>query len=1056
MVTVTRRSKHKKKPQVASHPKRDLSLSVIQPTQADPKSGCFQCPIFPFTSLYAPLKEKYQRNGDSYIAKLKEPHTIKTHRVAEPYTEVDILFVGEFPNQTDDQKGKPLSGSQGGMLRSVADALYEDWKIKYGTTNLVRCRTPQGRKPSHTIVQSCGPELVREIKERNPKVVVTLGGPATTYVTSQTGIANLQGNVLRADGIGMPDLKVVPCYAPGYVLKFDHEWEHFENALTVAGKVAIDRFKYREGQGQYSVLNTVEEIEQLVDDLIERGDPVAFDTETGSLNEHVTRGYPQLLCFSLSVDEGSGYTIPFDHLDSPWAKPGDLPHVPPEPPAPKTEWRNKKQGVRTLKWENYAKWEETAHRIMDAWEDKVERWDVLMPDRERVIRAMIKLFRSGLQFVAQNEKFDRKHISHAFKQERKRVREAMKFEFPRDVIDTMTMHMTVEDRRGSHGLKALAHNHTGMGGYELPLERYLEDHPEADPDKGGSYALIPGEILFKYAAMDTDVTIRVHNDIRNGEAYNADPQFAALAEDFLPRLSAVLADMEYEGAMLDIEVVDELGIEFREKIEDALEEIMRLPEVRQYEADQIKAGRTGKRKSDRFEFNPGSDQQLRTLLFDYYGCVPTELTDTGFDTLRARQERLSKSSKSGAVTFRDVLVKSIENREWEFFSVKADVLQSYKKQGNDIAPCILEYRKYKKLLSTYIEPIYDRLDPNKMVHGTFLLHGTVTGRLASRQPNLQNIPYAAKPAYVSRFGDEGCLLQADYSQVELRVAACWYNEPEMIRAYLEDADLHTLTAIAISGLSEDEYAELDEKTQKEWRTRAKRINFGILYGGGPPALQKTLLKDGVELSVEECQDLIDVYFKKRPALKKGIERSESLAKKQGYLASFTGRRRLLPEVFSEDPDIVSRALRQAINFPIQSGASDMTLMSLVLLAERMKAEGLRSRVVLTVHDSIIIDCHVDELLYVARMAKEIMENIIELSSEIMPDIDWSWMTVPIKADLEAGFSWGHLVSFDPTEMDEDSEGDGDLFWKDEEGTLKFRNPVSEQELLESMVEKYAA
>ena len=1039
----TKRTKRTKKPAARVSPRR-VPLSVVQPDPNEEKSGCMYCPLMVFTEDFGDYEKQYQRNPDTYRKRLKEPHAIKSRNIHEPPGKVDVLFVGEAPGANEDNKGQPFQGRSGKMLKVTADAFCEDnGGLTYATTTVVRCRTPANRSPNKTEIQACGYELVREIEARQPKVIVTLGGTATKYVTAQSGLPNLQGNMLKAEGIGMPDIPVVPCFHPNYVLKFDHEADKFDDAIELACKIADGTHEAKDGLGEYYILDTPEAVEAMVDAFIEQGTPVAFDTETGSLSAHKTNGYPQLLCFSFTQDEGTGYTIPFDHIESPWGLPGEFPHVPPEPPEPKTEWRNKDKGERTTKWIVYEKWEETANRVMDQWESKINHVAALSVKRDRVAKAMQRLFDSGIQFVAQNEKFDRNHIRHA-----------IGVRLPRNVIDTMTMHMTIEDRRGSHGLKTLAHNYTGMGGYEMPLERYIEEHPESDPKKGGSYALIPGDILFKYAGQDTDVTLRVFNSIGSGVQYRSEPKFSALAEDFFPRLSAALGDMEYDGAKIKLDVVDELKEEFTEEMEKALEDIKRLPEVRQYEADEIKKGRTGKRKADTFVFNPGSDAQLRVLLFDYYKLKPTEMTDKGFETLQARTARYIKD-KDSSTTFRDVLVEAIEKQEWDLFSVKADVLQTYVKQGNDIAPCILEYRKYKKLLSTYIEPTYDRLDDDGLVHGTFLVHGTVTGRLASRDPNLQNIPYAAKPAYVSRFGDEGCLLQADYSQVELRVAACWYNEPTMVQAYLDDADLHTLTAIAISGLSEEEYYELDSKVQKEWRTRAKRINFGILYGGGPPALQKTLMKDGVELTVEECQDLIDVYFEKRPALKKGIELSEKLAQEQGYLESFTGRRRLLPEVFSQDRDIVSRALRQAINFPIQSSASDMTLMSLVLIQERLQREGLRSKLVLTVHDSIIFDCHVDELLYVAEMAKEIMENIVELSREILPDLDWDWLTVPIRADLEAGFGWGHLVEFDPTTFG-DEEGEDDLYWKDDDGKLKFRAPVTEDELLESMLVKYDA
>lgn len=295
----------------------------------------------------------------------------------------------------------------------------------------------------------------------------------------------------------------------------------------------------------------------------------------------------------------------------------------------------------------------------------------------------------------------------------------------------------------------------------------------------------------------------------------------------------------------------------------------------------------------------------------------------------------------------------------------------------------------------------------------------------SHDPNLQNIPNKGggliKRAYVSRFGDDGLIGQADYSQVELRVAACRFNEPTMVKAYREGADLHLLTALAISRLTLKQYRALPQKKQDEIRTQAKRVNFGILYGGGPSALMAALKKDGVFLTYRECEELIERYFEVRPRLKEGIEALEADVLKKGYLEAFTGRRRRVPEVFSENREIVSRALRQSVNYPVQGGASEMTLMSLVLIWREMRRRGYRSVMILTVHDSIVFDLHAEEALEVLALAKHVMENLPKLSNSVLPGLDWSWLKVPLVADCDLGHTWGTMVEVkDPknTDLDE--------------------------------------
>lgn len=221
-------------------------------------------------------------------------------------------------------------------------------------------------------------------------------------------------------------------------------------------------------------------------------------------------------------------------------------------------------------------------------------------------------------------------------------------------------------------------------------------------------------------------------------------------------------------------------------------------------------------------------------------------------------------------------------------------------------------------------------------------------------------------------------------------------------------------------------------------------------------MQSTLKKDGVHVTIDECKKFLETFFKVRPALKRGIEKLEESTKKLGYLEMFTGRRRRVPEVKSEDQGIVSRALRQSVNAPIQGGASEMTLMSLCLIHARMQAAGYKSKLILTVHDSIIFDCHVDEVLEIATMAKYVMEHITELSDEVWPGLNWSWLKCPIVADCEMGYSWGSLVTFDPETIEADETTKKPLFEKEKGKKVGLaRDPINTDELWTAMEWKAA-
>lgn len=906
----------------------------------------------PWSSDFDDHRGTFCRDGDKVLAKEPDGHVVRSRAISEEWTPVDVLFVGEAPGADEDKQGIPFIGRSGKLLRGTIAEVFKGTDTKVGITNLVRCRPPRNRDPNRTEVQSCSPELLREIEARNPKLIVVLGNHSMNFLTGHTGITTFTGKVLEAKHPALLGLPVVACLHPAYILRFDHEFQRFFDAIVTARSVLDGTHEKKLGQGEVFVLDELEDVRALFAAFQEGESPVAFDTETGSLNWWQTE-FARLLCFSFSNEAGVGYVIPFDHMDSPWRVGGPKEH-----------------------------------------------------EREELIELLRAFFLSPVQKLAQNGKFDAKHIRAALDV------------LPVNVRDTMTTHLTLDERRGTHGLDALAYQYTGMGGYERPLAEYIAKHPEANPDRGGSYANIPGTILFQYAGGDADATWRVDEGLRTEEQYANNPRFQRLAEDFFPELSKVLTEIEWNGAQIDPDVVSDLDLEYRSEMERLYEEIAHLDTVQQFVVQ---------KNLDRF--NPGSSKQLQEILFSpaHYGTTPVHLTKGGLDRLRLRHQRAMEAwrpvQKKKEPSFTQIVLDALHKGEFTHFSTDAEALQELDLGGNELASKIVEYRGVAVLHGTFIKPLMVLLDPLGRIHGSFLEHGTVTGRLASVDPNLQNIPNKGegkvKWAYVSRFGSEGVIAQTDYSQIELRIGASVFNEPTMIRAYCEGIDVHTLTAIEIAKLTPEQYAALDKHEQKAWRNRAKRINFGILYQGGPAALVKTLKKDGIFITTEEAEQLIERYYEIRPALRKGIEKLQEGVLRNGYLESFTGRRRRVPEVESVDDKLVSRALRQAVNFPVQSGASDMTLMSLVLIDREMKRRKLRSKIILTVHDSIVFDCHVDEFVEVLQLAKTIMETLPQISDQVLPGLDWSWLKTPIVADCEVGTRWGTTLEVDPFNVDID-------------------------------------
>jgi len=967
--------------------------------------------------------------------------------VEEPWRKVDVLFVGEAPGAEEDSKGTPFVGKAGRYLRGCWRVAARTPIASVGFANVCRCRPPRNREPNKTEVHSCGHRLVEEIGARDPKVVVALGGVAMKFLTGNTGVTNLQGTALRCTVPGLESIPVVACFHPAYILRVDVAEDDFVAALQLADRYARGLERLVDGEGDYVTVTTADDVCALMDQMRESG-LVAWDTETGSLSPF-DEEFPNLLCVSFSDEEGVGYTVPIDHIDSPWCRPSQVRRAVVwhtrrlRDAASRLEERMGRKSVTKRKRAELRRESDAIGGEIIAWEgrlaDAKRRWSGGgRRDRARVVGAIKRLLEDpGVAKVGHNVKFDIKHVGVA-----------LGIDHDGLARDTMTTHYMIDERGGSHGLKSLAHRYTGMGGYDRPLDEYKGGHPESDPGRGGSYANIPGDILFRYAAMDADATLRVDAALLRDDEYADNPRLGAWAERFYPMLIPTLAGMEIRGAAVDLGAVEGMDREYAERADEIGEKIRRCPEVVQYVADRIADG------VDDFGFNSSSDYNVRDVLFGYCGLDPVELTDTGLEILRERLGVERRRNGSRRVSFDKLVNRAKSAREWSLFSVKAEVLQEYAKAGNALSALILDHRKYAKVRGTFIEPILEMAASSGLVHGSFNPAGTVTGRLSSSGPNLMNVPKAARAVYVSRFGGRGVLLQADFSQIELRIAASVYNEPTMIQAYTDGVDIHVQTALITSGMSRDEYDALPRDEQASVRSiYGKTPNFLLIYGGTAMKHRETLKRQGVFRSIEDCEADLERFFAGRPDLAENMDRLRRGVQRRGYLDTATGRRRRLPEAQSDDDRIVARALRQAGNTPVQGPASDMTLLSLVHADRELASAGMESVPILTVHDSIVFDCPWDEVLPVARAVKWIMEHVPEYADEYLPGADWSWLRAPVRADFEAGRSWYPMVGFDPDSIAESGGGGaGSLSTRDGGPS---RPPESLDELRDAVDRAYA-
>ncbi|WP_409228276.1 DNA polymerase I [Gudongella sp. SC589] len=360
-----------------------------------------------------------------------------------------------------------------------------------------------------------------------------------------------------------------------------------------------------------------------------------------------------------------------------------------------------------------------------------------------------------------------------------------------------------------------------------------------------------------------------------------------------------------------------------------------------------------------------------------------ELTDKIF-SLAGKTFNLNSPKQIGEVLFEDLELPVIKKTKTGY-STNAEVLEELKGE-HEIIEKILRYRQLVKLQSTYIEGLKGMIDENTgRIHTRFNQTVTSTGRISSTEPNLQNIPIRTeegrliRKAFIAQTPDY-VFLDGDYSQIELRLLAHISSDPKMMDAFINNEDIHTKTAAEVFGYPKDEVTS-------ELRYKAKAINFSIIYGISDFSLSKD-----IGISRKEARKYIDSYFENYKEVKVYMDDAIAKGKENGYVETLLNRRRYVPELASRNYNIRSFGERVAMNMPIQGSAADIIKMAMVKVFRSLRDNKLRSRLILTIHDELIIEAHRDEVRTVKKMMKETMENAVKLQ-------------VPLKVDILEGESW---------------------------------------------------
>lgn len=492
------------------------------------------------------------------------------------------------------------------------------------------------------------------------------------------------------------------------------------------------------------------------------------------------------------------------------------------------------------------------------------------------------------------------------------------------LFDTMVAHFLLKPDQQKHGMDYLSE--TYLGYRPVSIEALIGEKGRGKVQK--SMRDVPVAEVKEYAAEDADITWQLAGKF---EPLLDQDEVTGLFNKVEMPLVHVLADMETEGIRIDIPALKQFS-------EELGADLIRLQ-------DEI-------HQASGVQFNIDSPKQLGDVLFE---------------TLKLGGDKVKKTAKTGQ------------------YQTSEDILQELS-SAHPVIPLILDYRSLRKLKGTYVDTLPEAADPvTHRVHTSYLQTVAATGRLASNNPNLQNIPIRTekgreiRKAFVPRDGHFQ-LLSADYSQIELRIIAHMSGDKNMQEAFRNGLDIHAATAAKVFNV------DIAEVT-REQRSRAKAVNFGIAYGQGAFGLSQTL---GIPRA--EAKQIIDDYFAQFPGVRGYMDETIGFCRTNGYIKTLMGRRRYLPDITSPNNTVRAQAERIAINAPMQGTAADIIKVAMVDIHHDLREKRLRSKLLLQVHDELVFDAHKEETDELRAIVKGRMEGAMALD-------------VPLVVDMGVGKNW---------------------------------------------------
>ena len=524
-----------------------------------------------------------------------------------------------------------------------------------------------------------------------------------------------------------------------------------------------------------------------------------------------------------------------------------------------------------------------------------------------------KLF-NHTKVIFHNAKFDIAFFEYHFN-----------FEFP-DFEDTMLLHYLIDENPGTHGLKQLAMKFTPYGDYEKEQYEWIADYCKRTGTLKSNFTwdTIPFEIMKTYAAMDAVVTLLVYEKVVR---IKLNKQLEKVYNEILIPGTKFLLDVQNNGVPFNKERLYGAQELMQDEIDKAIKQLYSHPEVTQFE------------KINGKDFNPNSTVQLRQLFFDFLGLTPT-----------------GKKTGTGA------------------HSTDAEVLTALAQQS-PVPALISDIRKNSKIKNTYLDKIIPQLDRDSRLRTGFNLHGTTSGRLSSSgKLNMQQLP-RDNPIVKGciKAADGHKIVAMDLTTAEVYVAAVLAEDEALMDVFRSKGNFHSQIAKRVFNLP----CEVDEVatmfTGK--RQAAKAVTFGIMYGAGPAKISEQVTKDGgIYFSRQEAAEAIGDYFKEFHKLKSWIENNQKFIRQNGFIYSYFGRKRRLPNVGSTDKGIQSHSIRSGLNFLVQSTASDINLLGAIDMNKHIQKGKFKSRIFALVHDSILAEVPYQEVDYYIESLQDYVQK----------------------------------------------------------------------------------